>query len=270
MGDTQTTKAAETTRVKQKTEDRPPPEREYAPSAFAATLFRAAGSDDPTTPPDHLGRVLGRLATPHQPGFLLQCQRRYGNAYVQRMISSRDKRHSPPPEQDATEEEPIARRIAAPDVATAYAERTSPSGVLQSPVVQAKPLIVSIAPIVRRQKGKDDEEDKRLQSKSAGSPAGGFDAGEEVEARLSQSKGGGSPLPESVRTYMEPRFGVDFGRVRVHTGNDAIQMNRDVSAQAFTHGADIYYGAGSSPTNLQLTAHEIVERLPFALIEEPE
>ena len=116
---------------------------------------------------------------------------------------------------------------------------------------------VSIAPMVQRQKAKDDDEDKRLQSKSAAPPAGGFDAGEEVEARLSQSKGGGSPLPDSVRTYMEPRFGVDFGRVRVHTGNDAIQMNRDVSAQAFTHGADIYYGAGSSPTNLELTAHEL-------------
>jgi Domain of unknown function (DUF4157) len=123
--------------------------------------------------------------------------------------------------------------------------------VLQNPVVQAKPLIVSIAPIVRRQKTKDDDEDKRLQSESAAPPAGGFDAGEEIEARLSQSKGGGRPLPDSVRSFMEPRFGVDFGRVRVHTGNDATQMNRDVSAQAFTHGADIYSGAGSSPTNLQ-------------------
>ncbi len=56
---------------------------------------------------------------------------------------------------------------------------------------------------------------------------------------------------------MEPRFGVDFSHVRVHTGSNAIQMNRDVGAQAFTHGSDIYYGAGSSPTNLELTAHEL-------------
>ena len=60
-----------------------------------------------------------------------------------------------------------------------------------------------------------------------------------------------------VRSYMEPRFGVDFSHVRVHTGSDATQMNRDVGAQAFTHGSDIYYGAGSSPTNLELTAHEL-------------
>ena len=258
MGDTQTTKAAETTRVKQKTEDRPPPEREYAPSAFAATLFRAAGSDDPTTPPDHLGRVLERLAAPHQPGFLLQCQRRYGNAYVQRMISSRDNGHSSPLKQQAyTQEEPIAQQITVPDVATAYAEQASSLDGLQSHAVQAKPLTVSIVPIVRRQKGKDDEEDKRIQSKSAVSPAGGFDAGEEVEARLSQSKGGGSPLPESVRTYMEPRFGVDFSHVHVHTGSDAKQMNQAVGAQAFTHGSDIYFGEGRNPENLELTAHEL-------------
>jgi len=60
-----------------------------------------------------------------------------------------------------------------------------------------------------------------------------------------------------VRTYMEPRFGVDFSHVRVHTGSDAIHMNRNVGAQAFTHGSDIYFGEGRSPTNLELTAHEL-------------
>src|SRR5215467_3019968 len=250
MGDTQTPKAAETARVKQKTEDRPPPEREYAPSAFAATSFRAAGSDDPTAPPHHLARVLGRLTAPHQTGFLLQCQHRYGNAYVQRMISSRDNAHSPLEQQVYTQEEPTAREITAPDVATAYAEQGASLGGLQDQAVQAKPPAVSIVSMVQRRKAKDDEEEKRVQSKSPAPVAGGFDAGEEVEARLSQSKSGGSPLPEPARTYMEQRFGVHFGHVRVHTGNDATQMNRDVSAQAFTHGADIYYGAGSSPTNL--------------------
>jgi hypothetical protein len=56
---------------------------------------------------------------------------------------------------------------------------------------------------------------------------------------------------------MEPRFGVDFSHVRVHTGSDALQMNRNVGAQAFTHGSDIYYGEGRSPNNLDLTAHEL-------------
>ena len=260
MGDTQTTKAAETARVKQKTEDRPPHEHEYAPSAFAeATLFRAAASDDPTIPPQHMARVLRRLTTPHQKtGFLLQCQRHYGNAYVQRMVSSRDNGHSSPLKQEAhTQEEPIARQITAPDVATAYAEEASSLGGPENIAVQTEPQAVLITPNVQRQKGKDDEEDNPILTKSAGSMADSFEPGADVETQVSLSKGRGSPLPEPVRAYMEPRFGVDFNQVRVHTGSDAIQMNRDVGAQAFTHGSDIYFGAGHSPTNLELTAHEL-------------
>ena len=60
---------------------------------------------------------------------------------------------------------------------------------------------------------------------------------------------------------METRFGADFGQVRVHTGSDAVQMNRDVQAQAFTHGRSIYFGAGrydpSSTPGRRLLAHEL-------------
>src|SRR5262249_5167434 len=52
-------------------------------------------------------------------------------------------------------------------------------------------------------------------------------------------------------------FGADFSGVRVHTGSDSTQLNRSLSAQAFTVGRDIYYGAGKSPTDLSLTAHEL-------------
>src|SRR5262249_21297143 len=149
--------------------------------AFAETaLFRAAAGDDPATPPQHLARVLRRLPLPHQTGFLLQCQRHYGNAYVQRMVSSRDNGHSSLMEQ----EKPIARQVTAlqsgraPDgVATAYAEQAFSLGEPENLTVQTKPLAVLITPNVQRQKGTDDEEDKPLQSKSAGSLAGSFDGG---------------------------------------------------------------------------------------------
>jgi Domain of unknown function (DUF4157) len=78
-----------------------------------------------------------------------------------------------------------------------------------------------------------------------------------IESRLSSSKGGGNPLSDEVRSFMEPRFGVDFSQVRVHTGIDAVQMNREVNAQAFAHGRDIYFGAGKAPANNELTAHEL-------------
>jgi hypothetical protein len=96
-----------------------------------------------------------------------------------------------------------------------------------------------------------------IRTKAAGSSAGGFDAGADVETQVRLSKGRGGSLPEPVRDYMEPRFGMDFSHVRVHTGSDALQMNQAVGARAFTHGSDIYFGAGHDPGNLELTAHEL-------------
>lgn len=152
--------------------------------------------------------------------------------------------------------------------------------------LQTKPLGASITPFAQREMGDQEEiedrekkealqakrtengmalqrqpemeeEEKPIQARASGAGANSFEAGADVESRLSQSKGNGSLLPDPVRAFMEPRFGVDFSQVRVHTGNEAIQMNRDVDAQAFTHGSDIYYGASNSPTNLELTAHEL-------------
>ena len=79
----------------------------------------------------------------------------------------------------------------------------------------------------------------------------------DLEARLNSSKGSGSPLTNEIRGFMEPRFGADFSGVRVHTGTNAVQMNRDVNAQAFAHGQDIYFGEGNAPGKNALTAHEL-------------
>ncbi len=79
----------------------------------------------------------------------------------------------------------------------------------------------------------------------------------DLESRLNASQGGGSLLSEEVRSFMEPRFGADFSQVRVHTGSEAVQMNQELGAQAFTHGSDVYFGAGKSPGNNELMAHEL-------------
>jgi hypothetical protein len=38
-------------------------------------------------------------------------------------------------------------------------------------------------------------------------------------------------------------------------------MNKEVGAQAFAHGGDIYFGAGKSPGNNELTAHELTHTI---------
>ena len=174
--------------------------------------------------------------------------------FVQRKIKRENDRDEDK-EKDKPEEVVQARRGSNPVFSPL--QRQEASEKKEDEQVQAKRLSGVSTEALQRQSATEEENSDHIQAKPATSLAGSFDAGEEVEARLSQSKGGGSPLPDPVRAYMEPRFGVDFSHVRIHTGSHAVQMNRSVAAQAFTHGADIYYGAGSSPTNLDLTAHEL-------------
>ena len=107
--------------------------------------------------------------------------------------------------------------------------------------------------------GQEDEDEPLAQTKPSQqtSPDASFQAGSNLENRLSSSQGGGNPLPDDVRSFMEPRFGADFSQVRVHTGSEAVQMNQDLNAQAFTHKQDVYFGSGKAPAKDALTAHEL-------------
>lgn len=123
--------------------------------------------------------------------------------------------------------------------------------------IQAKPLVPAITPFVRRAVEAEDE----LQTKRA-SAADSFDTNADFEGRVNASQGGGAPLPDEVRTFMEPRFGgIDFSGVRVHAGSEAADLNRQVSARAFTLGKDIYLGEGqtnvASDGGKRLLAHEL-------------
>ena len=88
-----------------------------------------------------------------------------------------------------------------------------------------------------------------------------FEADSSVEQRLSANRGTGHHLPDAVRGSMESKFDANFSGVRVHTGGEAAQLNRELRAQAFTHGGDIYFGEGkynpASSAGQHLLAHEL-------------
>ncbi|MEA3309305.1 MAG: DUF4157 domain-containing protein, partial [Chloroflexota bacterium] len=106
--------------------------------------------------------------------------------------------------------------------------------------LQAKPLASSITPLVQRQEEEEELQAKPLVQRQAG---GGFQASGAFEQRLAAQRSNGSPLPDKTRAFMEPRFGADFSGVCVHTNSESAQLNREINAQAFTHGQDIYLGA---------------------------
>jgi hypothetical protein len=146
---------------------------------------------------------------------------------------------------------------------------TMPDSAIQQPIqrqigeeteaVQMQPLVNSITPVVQRESG--EEEEVQMKSEVQRASDGSSVASGNVENQLAASKGGGSALPDDVRSFMEPRFGADFSSVRVHTDSNAVQMNKELGAQAFAHGSDIYYGAGKSPGKNELTAHELTHTI---------
>jgi uncharacterized protein DUF4157 len=71
----------------------------------------------------------------------------------------------------------------------------------------------------------------------------------------------GQPLDAATRGFMEPRFGHDFSRVRVHTDEHAAASARAVSALAYTVSQNIVFGRGQhrpqTREGQKLLAHEL-------------
>ncbi|SYX84025.1 DUF4157 domain-containing protein [Paenibacillus alvei] len=74
-------------------------------------------------------------------------------------------------------------------------------------------------------------------------------------------KSPGQPLEASTRAFMEPRFGHDFSRVRVHTDARAAESAREVNASAYTMGNDLVFDTGMyaphTARGKSLLAHEL-------------
>jgi hypothetical protein len=71
----------------------------------------------------------------------------------------------------------------------------------------------------------------------------------------------GAPLDAATRAFMEPRFGHDFGAVRVHADARASASARAVDALAYTVGRDVVLDAtrvdARTPTGRGVLAHEL-------------
>ena len=191
---------------------------------------------------------------------ILFLQRTVGNQAVERLIKSgalqaklRIGQPGDKYEQEADRVADAVMRMPEPGV-----QRQVEPEEEEEKVLQTKPLVDQITPLVQRQV-EEEEEEEMLQAKST------EDATPEVpndlESQINAIKGGGRPLAESERAYFEPRFGVDFSRVRVHTDTRAADSARELNAQAYTVGRDMVFGAGQyvpeTTSGQRLLAHEL-------------
>ncbi len=119
----------------------------------------------------------------------------------------------------------------------------------------------------RREEEKEGEEEP-LQTK--GGRGATSSLARDQEFLLWHHSGTGSKLPEFSRTFFETRFGHDFGQVRIHADNQAADIAHSINAQAFTHGRDIYFGAGRYQPHTnegqRLLAHELTHVVQQTMI----
>jgi hypothetical protein len=82
-----------------------------------------------------------------------------------------------------------------------------------------------------------------------------------TETALASATGGGSAINDGLRTKLETVLSADLSTIRLHAGEQASQLNRSMSAIAFTHGKDIYFRDGlpdtATDSGLHLLAHEL-------------
>ena len=118
---------------------------------------------------------------------------------------------------------------------------------------------------VQRKCAHCEEEEKKRVMRKAQHGSGGNAVSSSFASTLQTSKGGGASLPSDTRSVMGNAFGTDFSGVRIHTGQQASELNNAVQARAFTYGNDIYFNQGQYAVDTyegkKLLAHELTHTL---------
>lgn len=105
------------------------------------------------------------------------------------------------------------------------------------------------------------DEEEPLQAKADGSAV----SAPAAISQLSIHSDSGQKMDKQTQHEMESAFGADFSHVNIHSGEKAAKMNREMGAQAFTHGSDIYFNEGkynpASRDGKHLLAHELTHTI---------
>ena len=223
------------------------------------------------TPRLSVEQILQRQVSPDQ---VLYLQRTVGNRAVSQFIHSQSPstqgqpqvqpKLSVGPAGDRYERE--ADRIAT-QVVNGPARMSHPRKQEADEQVQRSPLANTITPLrqpVEPLQGRTltaSTQDKNTTLRCKPDLDRGGDPGSSFRQQLRGTQGRGQPLGDDVRQAMESSFGASFDQVRVHTGPDAIQMTRDIQAEAFTHGTDVYFNQDKfnpgAKQGRHLLAHEL-------------
>jgi len=194
----------------------------------------------------HAALLVNARTDVQRANLAIRLQQTYGNQYVQRLVESLNvqaKLTVSSPDDEYERE--------ADQVAYAVTRASAPSVQRQAEEPEEEEP--------EEEEEEEEEGEERVQAKlSEGQPNM---VSEDLEANINAARGTGQPLPDSIRTSLEPQLGHDFSQVHIHTDAKADTLSRQLSAEAFTTGNDVFFRDGayqpSSDSGKKLIAHEL-------------
>lgn len=168
-------------------------------------------------------------------------------------------------EKEASQTAQKIMRMASPESSIAYVQTGSP-GVFRKTSgndEKEKKLHTRLeSPYITRFQGSGIfSQSAGIQCKSEGQP----DVGANIAAEIQNSQSSGSPLPPTVRRFMEPRFQADFSQIKIHTNDKSAKLNRQLNAHAFAVGNSIFFGKDKFKPDThdgkELIAHELTHTI---------
>lgn len=137
--------------------------------------------------------------------------------------------------------------------------------VLRMPQANEKELALVSPKIARSEVDEPEVKTKRQDPQISRKANASVNMGANVQADIQRATANGSPLPLSVRRFMEPRFGADFSAIKIHTDSRSAKLNRRLSARAFAYTNHIFFGdsqfAPDSQDGKRLIAHELTHTI---------
>lgn len=185
-----------------------------------------AGPQKQAAPQKSPGATASLIRTqPHSPqqDLAMELQRSIGNQAVMRLVTNQARSC----DASGTGADRLAQNFARIPVSAGPALRTQPELMVNSPGDAYEQEADRVA---------------RMQMKASGPESAGCIEAPPIVAEVLRSPG--QPLDAATRAFMEPRFGWDFSRVRVHTDEKAAESSRAVQAKAYTVGSNVVFAAG--------------------------
>ena len=144
--------------------------------------------------------------------------------------------------------------------ADAMAERVMRMPMNDQSFFSAKQIPV---PGLLRKCNECEGEEKKLQRQQNSNDEGV--ASHELEDYIGNLNTSGKSLPDSVKSFFEPRFGSDFSDVRIHTDSAAAKSAQSINALAYTSRNNIVFNhnqfSPETESGKKLMAHELTHVL---------